>query len=73
MNVQPDIKVILFTAKDRNSKISEMFKLNQIDGMVRKSRRDGQYLQEALQTVYQNKTYQSPDVKKVIHANYSLE
>ncbi|CDT07426.1 response regulator [Sphingobacterium sp. PCS056] len=72
-HVQPDIKVILFTAKDRNSKISEMFKLNQIDGMVRKSRRDGQYLQEALVAVNNNKSYQSPDVKKVIQERNSHE
>lgn len=71
--VQPDIKVILFTAKDRNSKITEMFKLNQIDGMVRKSRRDGQFLQEALVAVQHNKTYQSPDVKKFVQERNSHE
>lgn len=71
--VQPDIKVILFTAKDRTIKISEMFKLNEIDGMVRKARHDGRHLREALQVVYNNKTYQSPDVKKVIQERNSHE
>lgn len=71
--VQPDIKVILFTAKDRTAKISEMFKLNEIDGMVRKARHDGRHLREALQVVYNNKIYQSPDVKKVIQERNSHE
>jgi len=71
--VQPDIKVIVFTAKDRTHKIGEMFKANQIDGLVRKGRRDGQHLREAIQAVYNNKTYQSPDVKKAVQENNSHE
>jgi len=71
--IQPEIKVILFTAKDRNASITKMFKQNEIDGMVRKARQDGQYLQEALLAVYQNKTYLSPDVKKIVEEKNSHE
>lgn len=71
--VQPDIKVILFTAKDRSRLIRDMFKRNEIDGLVRKSRRDGQYLHEALQVVYDNKIYHSPDVKKAAQERNSHE
>ena len=60
----PDIKVIVFTAKDRTHKIAEMFKGGEIDALVRKGRCDGQYLKEALEAVASNKIYQSPNVKK---------
>ncbi|WP_293955641.1 MULTISPECIES: response regulator [unclassified Sphingobacterium] len=71
--VQPDIKVIVLTAKDRSSLINDMFKNNEIDGLVRKARRDGQHLREALQAVDQNRTYQSPDSKKFIQEQNSHE
>lgn len=71
--LQPDIKVIILTAKDRSSLISGMFKANQIDGLVRKSRRDGQHLREALHAVAQNRTYQSPDSKKYMQEQNSHE
>jgi hypothetical protein len=49
------------------------FKNNEIDGLVRKARRDGQHLREALQAVDQNRTYQSPDSKKFIQEQNSHE
>ncbi|KGE13497.1 response regulator [Sphingobacterium deserti] len=59
--VQPDIKTIVFSAESRSRVIDDLFSNNQIDGYVRKARRDAQYLNEALKTVYANKIYKSPD------------
>jgi len=72
-SVQPDLKIIVFTSKDRNYKISEMFKSNDIDALVRKARRDGQHLRDALFAVFTNKTYQSPDIKKIVQERNSHE
>ncbi|MDM1295349.1 response regulator [Sphingobacterium sp. N143] len=71
--IQPDIKTIIFTGKDRSVTINEMFKAGQIDGHVIKARRGGQHLREAIQAVYQNRIYQSPDTKKIIQEQNSHE
>ncbi|WP_437917935.1 response regulator [Sphingobacterium sp. LRF_L2] len=71
--IQPDIKVIVLTAKDRSAVLNQMFKNNQIDGLVRKARRDGQHLSEALKAVFQNRIYQSPDSKKFTEEQNSHE
>ncbi|MDF2517913.1 MAG: hypothetical protein K0R59_3209 [Sphingobacterium sp.] len=71
--IQPDIKTIIFTGKDRSIAINEMFKSSQIDGHVIKARRGGQHLREAIQAVYQNRIYQSPNTKKIIQEQNSHE
>ncbi|UIR54856.1 response regulator [Sphingobacterium sp. SRCM116780] len=71
--IQPDIKVIILTANDLSGTINQMFKTNEVDGFVRKARRDGQHLKEALHATYHNKRYQSPDLKKIFQEKNSHE
>jgi len=54
--VQPDLKVIVFSAESRPAVVNGLFKALSVDGYVRKARRDAQHLKEALQTVYSHKT-----------------
>ena len=63
-SVQPDIKVVVMTVQEITTTVHEMFREKQIDGYVLKERRGREQLKEALQMVYQGRTYQSADNKK---------
>lgn len=71
--VQPDLKVIVFSAENRSHIIGELFNSFAIDAYVRKARRDAEHLKVAIQAVYSDKTYQSPDLKQVIREKNSYE
>ncbi|MGJ1204169.1 response regulator [Sphingobacterium lactis] len=71
--LQPDIKVIVFSSIDRISLIDGLFRNLQIDGYVRKARNDGQHLREALESVSQNKIYQSPDIRQSLRSKNTHE
>ncbi|ERJ59930.1 response regulator [Sphingobacterium paucimobilis] len=64
--VQPDIKIIVFSAENRSSVIEELFNRYGINGYVRKARRDAQHLKEALHALSDGRNYQSPDIKQAI-------
>src|SRR5690606_11824305 len=63
-SVQPDLKIIVFSAEGRAPVVDTLFKTLPIDGNVRKARRDAQHLKKALQAVYQHQRYVSPDLKQ---------
>lgn len=71
--VQPEIKVIVLSAESRSNVIDDFFNLGIVDGYVRKARRDGQYLKEALQATFANKTYQSPETKRSVEERNTHE
>lgn len=71
--IQPDLKIIVLSAEARSNVIDELFKQETIDGYVRKARRDAQHLKEALQTVYSNRIYYSPEVKESLKKKNSHE
>jgi len=71
--VQPDIKIIILSAESRNNVIDDLFTDGIIDGYVRKARRDGQYLKEALHATFNHKTYQSPETKRSIEERNTHE
>lgn len=61
--LQPGLKVIVFSAESRPAVVNGLFKALSVDGYVRKARRDAEHLLEALQMVYANRIYCSPDMK----------
>lgn len=71
--VQPSLKVIVFSAENRPAIIDDLFKTLSIDGYVRKARRDAQHLKEALETVYRHKVYLAPDLKQTVKEKNSHE
>ena len=71
--VQPDLKVIVFSSIDRISLIEDLFRNYQIDAYVRKARHDGQHFREALKAVANNKIYQSPDIRLALRSKNSHE
>ncbi|SKB61625.1 DNA-binding response regulator, NarL/FixJ family, contains REC and HTH domains [Sphingobacterium nematocida] len=64
--IQPQIKIMVFSAENRSSVIEELFKIHDIDAYVRKARRDAQHLRDALQNTFNDRKYQSPDVKQAM-------
>ncbi|GAA4146949.1 hypothetical protein GCM10022216_32430 [Sphingobacterium kyonggiense] len=64
--IQPDIKIIILSALDRSLEIDQLFDIGYVDAYVRKARRDAQHLREALHAISLNKTYKSPETRKII-------
>ncbi|SFC73709.1 DNA-binding response regulator, NarL/FixJ family, contains REC and HTH domains [Parapedobacter composti] len=71
--VQPELKVIVFSAENRAPIVDNLFKTLSIDAYVRKARRDAQSLKQAIHAVYQHHTYLSPDLKQTVKAGNSYE
>lgn len=69
--IQPNLKVIVFSAENRSSIIEELFNKYGVQGYVRKARRDAQHLKEALYTLFEGRKYQSPDIKQAIRTRNS--
>lgn len=55
--VQPDLKIIVFSAEGKPSVIEMLFEQSDIDGYVRKARNDAKELKAAIETVAKNQPY----------------
>ena len=62
--LQPDLKVLVFSIENRTSVAQSLIKELNIDAYVPKARRDAQDLKLAIEAVYQNKKYISPNLKR---------
>jgi len=62
--LQPDLKVMVFSTENRLSEAQVLFDELRIDAFVPKGRGDTQDLKLAIQTVYENKKYISVHLKK---------
>ena len=71
--VQPNLKVIVFSAENRPAVIDGLFKTLQIDGYVRKARRDSQHLKEAIDAIAAGMTYLPPDIKRAVKSSNTYE
>lgn len=64
--IQPQLKVIVFSSEGRTTKITPLFQQHQINGYVRKARRDSFYLKHAIESVNAGKVYRSPDIEQLL-------
>jgi len=55
--VQPDLKVLVFSAESNPLVINPLYEAKEIDGYVRKARNDARDLKQAIQTISQNQRY----------------
>ena len=55
--VQPDIKVLVFSAESKPAVIDSLFRNQEIDGFVRKARNDAQELQKAIEKIAHNERH----------------
>lgn len=70
-SLQPDLKVIAYSIEDKSYRIRSLFEKQQISGYVFKGRNSIPELQKAVQDVYQNKQFISPEVNQNLN-NKSL-
>ncbi|MDX3914908.1 MAG: response regulator [Pseudosphingobacterium sp.] len=71
--LQPNLKVLVFSAESRPATIDAIFKELAIDGYVRKARRDAQALKQAISTIYKGGKYIPTDLKQSIKKKNSHE
>jgi DNA-binding NarL/FixJ family response regulator len=72
--VQPKIKVLVFSSEGRLSEAQNLFESLNIDGFVPKGRGDVKDLKSAIQVIFDNKKYVSPNLKKTINEKvYNFE
>lgn len=64
--IQPSLKVIVFSAEHKSGIIDSLFKEYHINGYVRKARNDSKELKKSIASVYINENYLSLDLKQEI-------
>lgn len=62
--IQPDIKVLVFSIENRSLIANSLFEELNIDAYVPKARHDAKDLKLAIQTIYKNKKYVSPNLRQ---------
>lgn len=71
--LQPNIKVLVFSSESKMAVIDLLFKDLQINGYVRKARRDVDELKNALLAIQKNKNYISQALRQTIKENNTYE
>ena len=71
--VQPDIKVLVFSAENKAAVIDTLFKELGINAYVRKARNDAKDLKMGIEAISNNKTYLSAHLKSVIKQKNAYE
>jgi len=71
--IQPDLKVLIFSAENRPAVIDRLFKTLGIDGYVRKARRDAEILKQAIDAISKGLTYFPRDVKRNVKSSNTYE
>ena len=72
-DIDPELKVIVFSAEHRLGVIDLLFSELKINAFVRKARLDSKELKKAIEAVYQNETYISHDLKLPVKSMNTLE
>jgi len=72
-NVQPDLRVIIFSAESKPAVLKSIFGQLRIEGYVRKARRDGVYFKQAVEALASGNTYRSPDIEQLLHKDRLYE
>ena len=71
--IQPNIKVLVFSAETNPATIDGLFKESKINGYVRKARHDAKDLKKAIENISQHKTYLSEDLKPSLKQKNAFE
>jgi len=71
--IQPDLKVLVFSAENKVSVIDTLFNDLKINGYVRKARHDAKDLKKAVEQIAKHKTYLSDDLKQSVKQKNAYE
>ncbi|REC75390.1 response regulator [Chryseobacterium elymi] len=72
-DLQPSLKVIVFSGEHKSGIIDSLFNDCKINGFVRKARNDSKELKKAIAAVYANESYLSLDFKQEVKKLNSYE
>lgn len=64
--LQPGLKVLVFSADNRAATIDELFNELGVNGYVRKARHDAQELKMAIEAIYKNKLYYPAHLRQTV-------
>ncbi|WP_343700149.1 response regulator [Chitinophaga sp.] len=64
--VQPDLKILVFSAENRPAAIDQLYSKFDIDGFVRKARHDARELKEAICEIARHRRYFPRHIKQLI-------
>ena len=64
--VQPEIRILIFSAENRPATIDMLFTKYEIDGYVRKARHDAKELKTALETIAKNIVYRPQSLTQLV-------
>lgn len=71
--VQPDLKILVFSAENRASVLDSLFTEYEIDGYVRKARNDAKELKQALEQLSENRKYLPRHIAQLISKKNTYE
>jgi len=71
--IQPDLKVLVFSADQKELTIKMLIDQLEVDGYVRKARNDAKELKMAIEHISQNRTYFPRQVLQLIHRSNAHE
>ncbi|WEK68738.1 MAG: response regulator [Candidatus Chryseobacterium colombiense] len=71
--IQPSLKVIVFSSQHKSGIIDSLFKDYQINGYVRKARNDSKELKKSIASVFINEDFLSTDLKQEVKKFNSYE
>jgi two-component system capsular synthesis response regulator RcsB len=64
--MQPDLKILVFSAEGKAAVIDTLFNQLGIDGYVRKSRQDAQELKQAMESLWKNRTHFPAQLRRAV-------
>jgi two-component system capsular synthesis response regulator RcsB len=67
--IQPGLKVLVFSAEQRAAVVTELFHKLEVNGYVRKARRDAEELKKAIESIYKNKQHMPAEFRQDIRQN----
>lgn len=72
-NIQPDLKVLVFSAESRPTTIEQLYNHLGIDGYVRKARHDARELKQAITEIAQHRRYLPRHLQQLINNKNAYE
>ena len=71
--IQPELRILVFSAEGNPVTIKALFEKSEIDGYVRKARKDTEELKMAIQTIAQNRQYMPQQLISMIRQQHSFQ
>ncbi|PWS33031.1 response regulator [Pedobacter paludis] len=71
--IQPDLKILIFSIENRSHVAKALMEDLEIDAFVPKARGDAKDLKIAIETIYKNRKYLSPNLKQAVKEETPFE